>query len=192
MIERRIGFLKAVLIDLENVYKELNMVSQNISEISATYLEQYNLNNRENRDGEINKLKTNIEKIKEHSNHVTEEINRWYQFTNDPQEIIKVTFPLKFYFKRIKLRKEIAAANKLISRISIENRLIKENLKKMERMIESDTLQQIKNSGMYKEYEALLQKKEARLSDLCYLLPTIPSFPNKLDLNNISNIYNSL
>ncbi|KJS82505.1 MAG: hypothetical protein JM58_14875 [Peptococcaceae bacterium BICA1-8] len=192
MTGKRIDFFKALLIDLEDTYNELNKVSEDISGISSKHLEQYNFINKENRNSEVNKLRTNIEKIKEYNNHITDEINRWYIFTNDPQEIIKLTFPLKFYFRRLKLRKEIAVTNKQISKIFIENRLIKETLKKMERMIEANTLEQIKNSGMYKEYEALLQKKEERLSDLRYLLPTIPSLPKELDLNNISNIYVNL
>jgi len=179
-------FFKILLYDLKNTYNELNKVTEEINKISTNFSNRYYADNNENINEEFNKLKANIEKIKQYNYQVTEEINKWYRFTNNSREIVKFTFPVKFYWKRCKLKKNIAAINKHIYRISVENRLIKEGLKKIERAIESNTLLQIKNSGIYKDYEELLRKKETRLADIAYLLPTIPSLPRKIDLNNIN------
>jgi len=185
MSDIRTEFSKTLLLNLKDTYEEINKVTEEISKISSNFLKQYYIDNNEAITKEINKLKENIDKIKQYNYQVTEDINKWYQFTNSSTEIRKLSFPIKFYWKRLKLSKKINRINKYIYRISIENRLIKEGLKKIERSIESSTLQHIKNSGIYKEYEELLRIKETSLSDLKYLLPTLPSSPKKIDLNDI-------
>jgi len=187
-LKKRAEFVDTLLLELTSVYMEIKKITGEMDEIASNYQTNYYSKNNEVIHEQIDMLKTNIEQIKQYNYQATEEINQWYLFINNHTNIIKLSFPWKFHLKRLKLQKNINKINKQINRIAVENRLIKEKLTKSERLIEGNILQQIKQTGIYKEYEELIKQKEELLSDLKYLLPTIPLQPQKIDLNNI-NLY---
>lgn len=182
-MKKRMELFETILKELTFIYLEIKKVNQEIEKISSTFLTNYYAENNEIIQEEINQLKGNIEQIKQYNYQTTEEINQWYLFINNQTETIKLSFPLKLYMKRRNLQKKITKVNKLINQLAIQNRLVKEKLTKKERMIEGTILKQIKETGIYKKYEELVKKKEEYISDLEYLLPTIPSLPPKIDLN---------
>lgn len=191
MQDYRNDFLITILLNLKEIYSQLNNLTAKIENISLTYFNDFCAENNELISQEVNVLKENIKKIKQYNYQITEEINTWHQFSNNPQELGKTLYPIKFYFKKMRLNNKLQSINKEIYRISLENRLSKEKLKKIDSSIEASILKQIKNSGIYKEYEELLKNKEILISDLKYLMPTLPSPLQKINLNNIDFYLNN-
>ena len=64
--------------------------------------------------------------------------------------------------------------NKEILSITIDNRLIKERLTLLEHQLEISAMKKIKTGGIYQAYDKLLSRKSAIISELEYLIPTIP------------------
>ncbi|MGI6224979.1 MAG: hypothetical protein ACOYJ1_01860 [Peptococcales bacterium] len=192
MKKERTEFILSILLSLKETYNDLFNFTTKIEKISSTLFEQFYSENQELIDKEINELKQNIEKIKQYNSQITDNINKWYQFVNDSQEQVRLFYPVKFYAKRLRLLSNIKSLNKEIYRTTVENRLSKENLKKIERQIESKILNEIKSAGIYKDYEELLRKKEQLLQDLEYLLPTVSLEIQELDLNNIEKLCSTL
>lgn len=187
MSENRNDFYLSLLFHLKETYNQLHNLTTKIKTTYSTYFEQISAEQRELIEKEVTTLKTNIAKIKQYNYKITEEINKWHQFSTNPQEVAKTLYPIKFFIKRFQLNNKIHSINKNIYRTSVENRLAKENLKKIENSIEKTILDRLKDSGIYKEYEETLSFKEILISDLKYLLPTLTSPPPELDLANLDS-----
>ncbi|MFZ5945449.1 MAG: hypothetical protein ACOYVD_15205 [Bacillota bacterium] len=193
MEELRKEFVKQLLLELKIVYERLDRITREIEGISAVFLEEFYTNNREIIQKDIERLKLNIEKIKNNNYEVIEAINQWYGFVNNVQEMGKTFFPLKFLWKRYSLKKSIKKTNQKISKLSVDNRLIRENLKNKEKELELKAVQEMKKSGLYKEYEDLLGKKGQYIFDLIQVLSTLPFYSDReLDLENIDGCIEEL
>ncbi len=123
---------------------------------------------------EADQYTKNIEEANSQNVRVTSEINDWYGFVKDRKSAGSLFFPIKFYFFKRRLKKSIKNANDKIQNISISNRFVKERLVILGQKLEINTTLALKSSQEYLEYEKLLEKKESILSELQYLLPSIP------------------
>jgi len=185
MQEERILLVKSLLTNLKTTYENLNTLAADMENFSEAFYQSFFKENKDSILQEINKYKTNIERIKSLNSVKTSKINDWYSFAKNKMEIKKILFPVKFHIKQIKLKKEIKNINQQIYNLTIENRLIKDNLTNWEHELEAKAIGEIKKNNKYQKYGQLLEQKKEYISALHYLLPTISTLNSvKLDLNN--------
>ncbi|WHH61077.1 hypothetical protein [Petroclostridium sp. X23] len=185
-INQRIDLTLNLLNDLKSINEQLTYVFTQIEKSSDTFHESILNKYRNDIENDLKKYKTNIKTIKQLNLEITSKINTWYEFTKDDHEMKKLSFPIKFYFHQRKLKKDIKRINKQIYDITIENRFVKEQLINWERDIEIKALHELKLGTDYRTYEQLVQKKNNVISDLKYIIPTLPvTCPIKIDPDRV-------
>lgn len=173
-LQRRLSLIIDLLHELKQTHTKLQDYSSGIEDNSGTFFQKlYNQNEIEIQN-EVNRYKTNIEKIKQLNCEITLMINKWYEFSKNPVEINSLLFPLKFYIKKKKLNDYIKKTNNEILNITVENRFIKEQLTNWEHELELKAVQEIKQGNTYEIYNQLVKKKVELISHLKYLMPTVP------------------
>ncbi|HEY9060243.1 MAG TPA: hypothetical protein VIO64_07045 [Pseudobacteroides sp.] len=183
----RAEFALQLLLKLQEALKELSDISMEIEKNSDSFYKDYFKNNVSSIKEDMDSYISNNEKVKNLKLEVTAMVNDWFSFIKDENEVKSLTFPVKLYLKRKKLRNSIKNINASISNISIENRFIKEKLISWEHDLGIECIKAIKTGREFSHYEKLLKIKRQILDELKYILPTIEGVcPLELDLNNIS------
>jgi hypothetical protein len=175
-----------ILLNLQQVLKELSEITQEIEKNSDSFYKDYFNNNIASIQADIDNYISNNEKIKNLKLEVTAIVNDWFGFIKDADEIKKLTFPVKLYLRKKKLKNSIKNINTSISNISIENRFIKEKIISWEHELGIECVKAIKTGTEFSHYEKLLKTKIEIIEELKYILPTIDGVcPLLLDLKNI-------
>lgn len=189
----RTTFVISLLNNLKNIHEELKALSSDIENCSVSSYDSLFKESKIEVENDINNYKSNIQKMKQFNINVTTILNEWYSFIKDTNEIKKVLFPIKIFFKKRAFKKTIDKMNLQILDISVENRFIREKIINWEQDISVKALQEIKKGDEFHEYEELCKKKDQLISELTYLLSTIPDFePIEFDLENIDKILEEL
>jgi hypothetical protein len=188
-IQKRSTFVLSLLNELNSVYKELKNLSSGIESNSDNFYERIFNSSKVEIQGDIESYKSNLEKTKEINMNITAKLNEWYDFTKDSNKIKKVTFPVKLHFMKKNLKNIITEMNAEISSLSIENRFIREKIINWEQELSVRALHEIRDGEEFQNYEDLIRKKDSLISELKYLLPTIPDLaPFEFSLENIDNM----
>lgn len=125
--------------------------------------------------------------------NATEIINQWYDFIKDSNEIKKVSFPVKLYLKKKKVKDSITKINKEISNLLIENRFIREKIINWEQELSVKALQKIKTGDEFDRYDGLIRKKDYLISELKYLLATFPDMKSlEFSIEDIDQVIDKL
>lgn len=187
-VQNRSSLVVSMLKTLKEVYLELNDLSSCIENNSEDFYERLFNSSKLEIQGDIEAYKANIEKMKQLNLNVTENLNQWYDFIKDSNEIKKVTFPIKLHLRKKRLKSTIAKMNQEISGLSIENRFIREKIVNWEQELSVKALQQIKIGDEFSRYEGLIKKKDHLVSELYYLISTIPGIDSlEFELENIDS-----
>lgn len=173
-LQKRIKLLLELLSELKTTYLVLEEATTGIENASGSFYDETMHENRNEIHDEVEKHRKNMEKINAINNESTAGINSWYEFAKNRKEMEKLAFPIKFYLKKRSLYKSMKKANEELLSISIENRFIKEKLTILQRQLETAAIRQIKQGKGYYDYEKALLKKDSLVSELKYLIPTIP------------------
>ncbi len=190
---KRSTFVLSLLNELNSVYKELKALSSGIENNSDNFYERIFSSSRIEIQGDIDSYKTNLQRMKEINMEITAKLNEWYDFIKDSNEIKKVSFPIKLYFMKKKLKSSITKMNGDISSLSIENRFIREKIINWEQDLSVRALHEIREGEEFHNYEELVRKKDNIISELKYLLATIPELaPVEFDLDNIDKMIDKL
>lgn len=192
-LKDRIELTVQLLFELKKVLSELNASLSNFKKCSDAFYQKLYLECRDEIQSDIDKYKANVNQIRQLNLDITFRINEWYDFIKNPAELRRICFPLKFKINQHKLKKFIDKTNESISELAIENRFITEHLTNWEHQLELKAIQLIQQDTDYKQYELLVNRKNLLVSDLKYLLPTIPqTCPVELDTGNIDLIIEKL
>lgn len=192
-VQKRATFVLSLLNDLNEVYKELKSLSAGIENNSDDFFERIYNSSKFEVEGDIDSYKTNLERMKQINMDITAKLNEWYDFIKDSKEIKKVTFPVKLYFMKKNLKNTITKMNAEISNLSIENRFIREKIINWEQELSVRALHEIRDGEEFHNYEELVRKKDSIISELKYLLSTIPDLtPVEFDLENIDKMIDKL
>jgi vacuolar-type H+-ATPase subunit E/Vma4 len=192
-LEKRIDFALDLLRELKDLSEEL---TQGFDRIEKNSLNLYNaVFEQEKRciQDEIENYQRNAQKINRLNQEIITTINSWYDFSKDPREIKKLFFPVRFWSIRRKLKKRIKSINEEIGRMEMENRFIKEKIAAWEHELEQKALFQIKQGEHYQEYLRMMERKAHLISDLKYLLATLPlTYPVTVDIKNMDSFIKHL
>lgn len=185
----RVRLLRHLLSEL----KETDMqITQSTSEIKTLSYDFYNEALHESSEeikSVIDEYYGNNDRIKAINCEITNKVNQWYEFTKSKTELVKLTYPLSYLLKKRKLKKFICKMNEEISSITIDNRFIKEKLTLLEHQLEIAALSKIKSDETYRNYDMLTEKKEELVTELKYLIPTIPGLcPVCIDISKIDEL----
>ena len=192
-IKSRTTFVISLLNNLKEVYEELKELSSDIENCSESFYENLFKSSRVEVENDIENYKNNIQKMEQLNINVTTKINEWYSFIKDTNEIRKVTFPIKLYFRKKAFKKTIDKMNSEILDLSVENRFIREKIINWEQELSVRALQEMKKGDEFSKYEELNRKKDHLVSELTYLLATIPDLESaEFDMNNIDTIIDKL
>lgn len=192
-LQRRIDFLIHLLTELKIFYEQSISKFADIERSSGELYESFFNEFKGSIQHEVDQYEANIQKAAQLNYEIIEQINLWYDFSKDPEEMKQLFFPVKFYLNQRKLKKRIKQINKEISRITLENRFIKEKLTDWEGELENKVLQQIKQGDNYQKHMLFLEKKANLISDFEYLLSTLPvEYPINLNINEIDSFVENL
>jgi tRNA G10 N-methylase Trm11 len=187
IIKERIDLALDLLHELKDLSEAAAERFTDIEKYSVHFYQGLFEQERSSIQDEIDKYKRNTEKITQLNYEIIDEINLWYAFAKDHQEIKQILFPLKFWRIQQKIKKKIKKLNQEIDRVMLENRFIKEKIGLWEQELENKALQEIKQGDYYQSYLRLIERKADVISHLKYLLTTLPlKYPIKLDLKKLN------
>ncbi|MEL7563581.1 MAG: hypothetical protein AAGU27_01670 [Dehalobacterium sp.] len=185
-LQGRIDFLIHLLTELKIFYEQSINKYVDIERSSGELYEKFFNEDKVSIQHEVDKYEANVQKAAQLNYEIMEQINRWYDFSKDPDEVKSLLFPIRFYINQRKLKKRIRQIYQEINHITLENRLTKEKLANWERELENKVLHQIKIGDNFERYMHLLDKKANLISDFEYLLSTLPvKHPINLNINDI-------
>lgn len=172
--ERRKEFALALLRELDRLYLQLDKAASDTENTSEDFYEQAFHERKEEIQSLIEKYHENLDRIREINKEITTSINSWYEFIKDEKDSALITFPVSFLIRKKRLYKKISILNGEITEITIDNRFMKEKLAALGHLLETRAESLARAGENYIEYEDLLTQQNAIVSDLKYLLPTIP------------------
>lgn len=189
----RIVLLRELLMELAETEKQLEQHKTGIENMSSRYFQEI----LKEKDGEIQheteKYRSNTDRLAAIKLEITSGVNLWYEFRKSRNEMTKLLFPLIFSLKRRGLQKKIKKLNDEVSSIIIDNRMIKEKLTLFEHQLEIAALEKARASMEYQLYDQMLSKKDSIISELEYLLPTIPGLcPANIGASEIDELLRKL
>lgn len=188
-MQERFSLAKSLLLHLQSLQNQLASMSSRISKGSDSFYQAALQEDRHIVEDELEKYRHNLDEIRKLNLETTEAINKWYSFIKDNNELKHILFPMRFKLNKRKLKALIRRNNEAVSAITIENRFIKENLANMEHELELKAIQRLKEANEYLEFEQLLKTKDQLVSDLSYLLPTLPDIcPVEVDMEGIDSL----
>lgn len=163
-----------LLSELKSLYEQLSVVASDAEKNSEVFFEQAFKDEQDKLLSVMDNYKSNVDRIRSIHNEITESVNSWYEFIKDEKQIGKITFPIKFFLTKRSLNKKINNLNEEISSITINNRFLKENLTMLEHQLKVKAVSLAKAGDNYLEYERILLSQKSIITELNYLLPTIP------------------
>ncbi len=172
--ERRKEFAQALLRELDRLYLQLDKAESDAESTSGEFYEQAFNERKEELQSVIEKYHKNLDRIRAINKDITSSINSWYEFIKDEKKSAQITFPVTFFIRKKRLHKKISLLNGEITEITIDNRFMKEKLAALGHQLETRAESLARSGENHQEYEALLTRQNAIISELKYLLPTIP------------------
>ena len=171
-LQKRTELALSMLNSLKEVYSELKELSSCIESNSGEFYQNLFNSSKIEIQSDVEDYKANTERIRELNLNATEIINQWYDFIKDSNEIKKVSFPVKLYLKKKKVKDSITKINKEISNLLIENRFIREKIINWEQELSVKALQKIKTGDEFDRYDGLIRKRIILFpnSNTCLLL----------------------
>ncbi len=174
IMERRKEFALALLRELDRLYLQLDKAASDAENTSGDFYDQAFSERKEELQSIIEKYHENLDRIREINKEITTSINSWYEFIKDEKKSALITFPVSFFIRKKRLYKKISLLNSEITGITIDNRFVKEKLAALGHLLETRAESLARSGENYIEYEDLLTQQNVIVSDLKYLLPTIP------------------
>lgn len=163
-----------MLSELNCIYANLEQTALEVEGSSDKYFDEAFREKEEELRSVLNTYHSNIGAIRELNNEITSLVNSWYDFLRDEKETGSLFFPFAFFAKKKMLINKIRAINARITEMTINNRFIKEKLTVLGHQLEIRALSLARSGERYLVYERLLADQNDIISDLKYLLPTIP------------------
>ena len=191
--QKRASLAAELLLCLKDTCTQLEQTSARIANHSNSFFEEMFKANLHDIRAEIDMYNSNIEKVKQLGFKATAEINSWYDFIKDENQMKRLSYPVRLYFKRKGIAKCLKSINKSVSDIIIENRFIRERLSVWEQELKSKAIEQHYSGADCKSYELLLSQKDGIISELLYLLPTIPGVcPAEINYGSLDTLVETL
>ena len=170
---RRIMLAKELLLELKATVSHIKNISTDISDSTGGVLGKVYEDHLDKIQGKVNQFNDHIDRIKTIHQEITKVVNEWYDFIQNDKELGRITFPLKLHNKRKTIQKTIRCYKNEISSMMIRNRLIREEMIRLESDLEFEATQRLKKDVRYDDYMTHLKRKSEILEVLQYLLQNL-------------------
>lgn len=177
--DRRRALAVELLSQLKNVGDHLRRITDDLGDSSQEYLNKVYEDHSGKIKEKVDQFNQNVEKVKNLNVGITSSINEWYQFTKNEKELSSLFFPLRLYFMRKRIKSKIKEHKAEITNIGIKNRLIVEDIQRLESNLEYEASARLKKDVRYQDYVAHLETKARLIEEIRYLIPTIPGLSIK-------------
>jgi len=175
----RVELARAMITELHNTVSHIRRISENIGDESELVLAKVYEDHAGRIREKVDAFNSNVARIKAIHQELTKAVNAWYDFTRDDKKIHRLDFPIRLSARRRTISRTIMSLKEEISSLLIKNRLIREDIQKLERDLEFEATQRLKKDVRYEDYTAHLLHKTEILEELRYLLPSLPGQPVK-------------
>jgi hypothetical protein len=190
---RRKDLALVFLENLDNVFIQLENLSSTVEDNSQISLQNLQKEQKDKLRNKVEAYNGNIQKAKDLADSITELMNKWNILKNDEDLQRNPFYPIKLLASKKSISKNLNEIKDQINALSIKNRLLHDDIDRMENSLKNDMLQQMKHGSEYKAYEEAIEKKNVLIQELTYLLPTIPGFSHStLDVRSTQLIMNQL
>lgn len=189
----RIELLIEMLYQYKKLVSEMQNISTTIEKNSKECYASFFGKNMTNIQDSIIKHGNNIDRAKAINDGITAAVGNWYDFVKNPAEVSRLTYPLRFYRRSKALRKKIKALQEELSSILIENRFIAEQVTIWQQSLETEVIMETRKSETYATYNKTSAGMEALVSEMKYLIPTIPGLcPSCVSVTEIDTLIEKL
>lgn len=192
-IERRKILAVDLLTRLKSVRDHLEEIMADLGDSSVDFLNKVYADNYDKIEEKVDLFNKNVEQVKELNIQMTAAMNDWYRFIKDDNELSSPLFPLRLRLKRKQLERKVKEIKQEITGIGIKNRLIGEDIKRMESTLEYEATLRLKKDVRYEDYLTHLKLKSQLIEEISYLLPTIPGICiDKIHLDHLDEAISAL
>jgi len=181
-IELAIGMMK----ELREKRDDISRFAEAIGASSGDALKKVYELNQDRIRGKVELFNRNIDDANSAYSRITETMNAWYSFSADDKQWGGLLFPFRLMKRRKDAKKNIRHCKDDINAISISNRLLREDILRLESTLECEASKSLREDVRYDEYNCILARKALLIDALQYLLPTIPGMPlRKISIDHI-------
>ncbi len=192
-VERRKTLAREYLVQLKNVRDHLQTLSDDLGDSSGTFLSKVYEDHYGKIRDKIDVFNKNVEKVKELNLMITATFNDWYLFTKNDKELKSLFFPIRLHFKRKQMQAKTKELKQEITSLGIKNRLVREDIQRLESTLEYEATVRLKKDVRYEDYASHLKTKSQLIEELKYLLPTLPDFPiREIQIDRLEEAIQSL
>lgn len=189
----RIELLIEMLYQYKKLVSEMKSISAGIEKNSQECYKAYFTKNMSNIRDSIAKYGANVDRAKIINDEITAAVGNWYDYIKNPDEVSKFTYPLRYHRHANALKKKIKALQEELSSILIENRFISEQVTIWQQSLETEVVMDTRKSEAYLEYNKISADLEALVSEMKYLIPTIPGLcPSFISIDEIDTLIEKL
>lgn len=173
-LERRRALALELLLKLKEIRNHVEKLMNHLGDSSGDLLSTVYQDHKEKVQEKVDLFNGNIEKVRELNLKKTALYNEWFIFIKDAEELKNPLFPFHLLSKRKKIKKELWELKEEISAIGIRNRLIREDILRLEGDMEYEATLRLKKDVRYEDYLSHLKMNGNLLDEVRYLIPTLP------------------
>lgn len=189
----RIELLIEILYQYKKQVSDMESISSRIEKNSQECYKAYFTRNMPNIRDSITKYGANVERAQMINNEITSAVGTWYDFIKNPDEVSRFTYPLRYHKRAKALKKKIKGLQEELSSLLIENRFISEQVTIWQQSLETEVVTDTRKSEAYMGYNKTSAEAEALVSEMKYLIPTIPGLcPSYISVNEIDTLIEKL
>lgn len=185
---------KRQLLALELIYKLNDIISHiknimdDLGDSSNEFLCSVYQHNTDKINEKVELFNKNVERVKEINLEITKVKNQWYAFIKNEKELQSLLFPFKLALVKKSILSKTKELKAEITSIGIKNRLIREDIIRLESDMELEATRSLKKDIRYEDYLSHLKAKSLIVSELKYLLPTLSNVNiRELDVDKLDN-----
>lgn len=192
-VKKRIALVRKLLLDLHNTVGHIGRITENMGDASEDMLKKVYEEHQEKIGDKVHAFNSNVSRVRDIHQEITRLFNSWHDFTRDAHELSRLSFPFKVRQKQHLYQKALKDLQEEITGILIRNRLLKEDIARLESDLAFEAAQRLKKDVRYEDYLTHLKRKSELIGELRYLLPTLPEVPVRvLDIHNLQDALDHL
>lgn len=192
IIKRKALALKLIT-QLKNVRDHLKKISTDLDDSSTLFLSKVYEDHNEKIQEKVDLFNKNVERVKNLNHEITAVVNDWYAFIKSEKELRSLFFPIRLYFKRKQMQSKSKELKQEITSISIKNRLIREDIQRLESNLEHEATLRLKKNVQYEDYLSHLKTKTQLIDEIKYLIPTLSGVPiREIHIDQLEEVLASL
>lgn len=189
----RIELLIEILCQYKKLISDMKSISARIEKNSQECYKAYFTKNMPNIGESIAKYGANVDRAKMINDEITSAVGNWYDYIKNPDEVSKFTYPLRYHRRAKALKKKIKSLQEELSSLLIENRFISEQVTIWQQSLETEVVMDTRKSQAYMDYNKTSADLEALVSEIKYLIPTIPGLcPSCISIDEIDTLIEKL